>query len=293
MSTADQSREGAPRPARSAWKAWVLGPAIVGAAVGFTVATRTPPLYRSTALLLVRPQLVPEAYVRSTSKLGDRLQTMSPQVLSRTRLEQIIREFNLYSQERRSAIMEDVVQNMRAHIEVNVEQGDAVRVGFVGTDPTTVMKVAQRLTAFCIEDNAQDQQNIADGASQFLESQLWDVRRRLVEHDQRLREARRKGDAAAETLAIEYDVLKTTFKDLSSKLEESHAVLALQRRPGGETLAVVDAAEVPEQPFSPDRRIYTAIGATTGLAAGLFLFFAWPRGLFRKKGPGVVVPAEA
>ena len=110
---------------------------------------------------------------------------------------------------------------------------------------------------------------------------------------ERLRAARQKGDPEAETLAIKYDVLKTTFKDLFSKIEESRLAVALQQRQIGETLRLIDPARVPERPISPDHRIYAAIGAATGFAAGLLLFFVWPRGLFRKKRPGVVVPAEA
>jgi uncharacterized protein involved in exopolysaccharide biosynthesis len=288
-----ESSEGAPRTARSAWKAWVLVPMILGAAAGVFIAARTPSLYRSSSLIRIEPQRVPEAYVRSTTKIGDRLQTIPLEILSRTRLERIIEEFNVYAEERRSGLMEDVIENMRRHIEVNVEQGDAIRVGFVGTDRRTVMRVAERLAAMYIEENVQSQIRIADGTSQFLEASLEDVRRRLVEHDKRLRAARQKSDPEAETLAIEYDVLKTTFKDLFSKIQESRLAVALQRRAIGETLKLVDPARVPERPFSPDRRIYAALGAAIGFAAGLLLFFAWPRGLFRKKRHGVVVPAEA
>jgi len=291
MSTAESS-EGPPRTARSGWKAWVLVPMILGAVVGVIVAARTTALYRSSSLLLVEPQRVPEAYVRSTTKMADRLQTISSGILSRTRLERIIEEFNLYAEERRSGLMEDVIEHMRRHIEVNVE-GDAIRVGFVGTERSTVMKVAERLTAMYIDEDSQIQIRIADGTSQFLAASLEDVRRRLVEYDKRLRAARQKGDPEAETLAIEYDVLKTTFKDLSSKIEESRLAVALQRRAIGANLKVVDPARLPERPFSPDRRMYAAIGAAIGLAAGLLLFFAWPRGLFRRKRPGVVVPAQA
>src|SRR4030095_8081016 len=144
-----------------------------------------------------------------------------------------------------------------------------------------------------IDENVKNQIRPAEGRSQFLEASLDDVRRRLVEHDKRLRAARRTGDPEAETLAIEYDVLKTTFKDLSSKIEESRLAFDLQRRQIGEQFKLLDPASMPQRPFSPDRRIHAASGAANGHAAGLLLFFAWPRRLFRKKRPGVVVPAEA
>ena len=61
------------------------------------------------------PQRVPESYVRSTvtTRIEDRLQSISQQILSRTRLERIIQDFNLYTEERRTGIMEDIVERMR------------------------------------------------------------------------------------------------------------------------------------------------------------------------------------
>jgi uncharacterized protein involved in exopolysaccharide biosynthesis len=74
-----------------------------------------PNKYRSETLILVVPQQVPETYVRSTvtSRIEDRLQSISQQILSRTRLEKIIQDFNLYASERRTQIMEDIVERMR------------------------------------------------------------------------------------------------------------------------------------------------------------------------------------
>ena len=70
---------------------------------GTVIGTRRlPNRYRSETLILVVPQRVPESYVRSTvtARIEDRLQSISQQILSRTRLERIIQDFNLY---RRSA----------------------------------------------------------------------------------------------------------------------------------------------------------------------------------------------
>ena len=59
-----------------------------------------PNLYRSDTLILVVPQRVPESYVRSTvtTRIEDRLQSITQQILSRTRLERIIQDFNLYAE---------------------------------------------------------------------------------------------------------------------------------------------------------------------------------------------------
>ncbi len=61
------------------------------------------------------PPRVPESFVRSavTSRIEDRLPAIQQQIMSRTRLERIITDLNLYPDERRFGIMEDVVEQMR------------------------------------------------------------------------------------------------------------------------------------------------------------------------------------
>ena len=57
------------------------------------------------------PQRVPDAYVKPTvtQTIEDRLPAISEQILSRSRLERIITEFDLYKEERETQVMEDVV----------------------------------------------------------------------------------------------------------------------------------------------------------------------------------------
>ena len=53
---------------------------------------------RPSTLILIQPQKVPEEYVQSivTTDPGERINTLSQQILSRTNLEKIIDEFKLY-----------------------------------------------------------------------------------------------------------------------------------------------------------------------------------------------------
>ena len=90
-------------------RVWVLllPIALIGALTA-VVVRKLPDRYRSEALIVVVPQRVPEAYVKPTvtTRIDDRLGAMMQQILSRTRLEQIIKEFNLYPEERRTGIMD-------------------------------------------------------------------------------------------------------------------------------------------------------------------------------------------
>jgi polysaccharide chain length determinant protein (PEP-CTERM system associated) len=181
-----------------AWrrKWWAVLPAIVIILAVFAWVRTLPNQYRSDSLILVVPQRVPESYVRSTvtTRIEDRLQSIQQQILSRTRLERIIQDFNLFQEERRTAIMEDVVERMRGNISVQVVKGDAFRVSFTSDDARTAMRVCERLSSLFIEENLRDREVLAEGTNQFLEAQLEDARRRLVETERKVEEYKQHYD---------------------------------------------------------------------------------------------------
>jgi protein tyrosine kinase modulator len=179
----------------------IILPTIAVATAVILITAYLPNLYRSDTLILVVPQRVPEAYVRSavTTRIEERLQSISQQILSRTRLERIIQEFNLYADRRKTDIMEDIVERMRKDINLEVVKGDAFRVGFIAQDPRTAMRVTERLASFFIDENLRDRELLAESTNQFLESQLEDARRRLVENERQLEEYRHKHDGELPT----------------------------------------------------------------------------------------------
>jgi len=167
--------------------------AVVSAAVAVWVH-ELPDQYRAETVILVVPQRVPESYVRATvtSGIEDRLRSLQQQIMSRTRLEKIIQDFNLYAKDRKTGIMEDVVEQMRKDIGLQVVRGDAFRITYVGDNPRTVMRVTERLATLFIDENLRDREVLAEGTNEFLETQLEDARRRLVENEKKLEDYRRQ-----------------------------------------------------------------------------------------------------
>ncbi len=183
-------------------KWFIVVPAVLVSAGTFVWTSQLPDRYRASTTILVVPQRVPTAYVRSTVTAGvaERLQTISQQILSRTRLERIIEEFNLYPEERRTMIMEDVVELMRTRdVKVNVpnsrrrnQDASHFSVSFDSSQPRTAMLVAERLASMFVQENLQDREVLADATNQFLQAQLEDARRRLIEHEKKLEEFRQR-----------------------------------------------------------------------------------------------------
>jgi polysaccharide chain length determinant protein (PEP-CTERM system associated) len=175
-------------------RAWLIAVPFVLVTTGAIVQSRLKPnLYRSETVILVVPQQIPESYVRSsvTSRIEDRLQSISQQILSRTYLERIIVDFDLYAGDRKVVVMENIVESMRRNdISVETVKGDAFKVSYVSGDPQIAMKVTERLASLFIEENRRDREVLADGTNQFLESQLEDARRRLAEHEKKVEDYR-------------------------------------------------------------------------------------------------------
>ncbi len=175
---------------------WLIGvPAVAIAAAGVLWTYYLPNVYRSDTLILVVPQRVPESYVKSTvtARIEDRLQTISQQILSRTRLEQVISDFNLYPAERQHQLMEDIVERMRTKdIKIDIVKGDAFRVSYQAGDPRVAMRVTERLASLFIDESLRDREVLAEGTNQFLIAQLDEARRQLVLNEKKLEEYQRE-----------------------------------------------------------------------------------------------------
>ena len=102
-----------------------------------------PDRYRSRAVVQVVPPRIPSNLIKTTrgSNLDMRLQAMMPRILSRTRLESLISEFNLYPDERRTELMEDVIERMNRDINVSVVRGNAFQVSYEAEDRVTALRV--------------------------------------------------------------------------------------------------------------------------------------------------------
>jgi polysaccharide chain length determinant protein (PEP-CTERM system associated) len=144
-----------------------------------TYLITAPKWYRSSTLVLVSPQKIPPDYVKATvtSTVQDRLQSIAQEILSRTRLEQVISEFKLYPEKVTSAPMEAVVEDMRRDIIVDVpSQKDKAQnhfsISYIGKDPKVVAAVASKLASLFIEENLKIREQQAQGTTEFLEAEL-------------------------------------------------------------------------------------------------------------------------
>src|SRR5882672_10210066 len=109
------------------WKWLIVLPCLAGGLGAFVYARTLKDVYRSESVVMMTPQRVREDVVKSTVRttLADRITTISQQIMSRKRVEGIYTELNLYSEDRRSGLMEDVVERMSKDVIVVVVRRNA------------------------------------------------------------------------------------------------------------------------------------------------------------------------
>src|SRR5205823_13901903 len=165
---------------RRKWLAILAFAAPMAAAA--SLITFLPNLYRSTATVLVDRQQIPETFVRSTvtSALETRLHTISQDILSRTRLEELIDRFRLYTELRKRVPFEDVIARMRSDIKLDLKSVDArgqreatvaFTISYQGSNPGTVAEVTNTLASFYIEGNLKNRERQATNTAKFLKVQ--------------------------------------------------------------------------------------------------------------------------
>src|SRR5271170_5054979 len=94
--------------------------ALVGGPLAYAVSRFLPTKYKSQTLVLVEPPAVSAKIVEpvDTTSISERLASMKQQILSRTRLEPIIRQFGLYSQDLNQTSMDALVGKLQDSIDV-------------------------------------------------------------------------------------------------------------------------------------------------------------------------------
>jgi polysaccharide biosynthesis transport protein len=184
------------------YRKWlVLGVFLVVSAGTIVFSHFLPNVYSSETLILVDPQKVPDVYVKSTvtGDVRNRLNTLSQQILSATRLQKIIETLNLYPEDRKKMAREDVTNEMRADISVQVVSNfgasqdlQAFKIAYSGKDARLVAQVTNELANLFIDENLKAREQQATGTTEFLGNQLQETRKDLEQQEAKLKDYRLK-----------------------------------------------------------------------------------------------------
>jgi polysaccharide chain length determinant protein (PEP-CTERM system associated) len=178
---------------------WVLITilALVGAPLAYGVARMLPARYKSQTLVLVQPPTVSSKIVEpvDTTGVSERLASMKQQILSRTRLEPIIRQYGLYPQDVDRVSMDILVGRLQDAVEVTPVQPMAETqasnlpgffVNVTLNDPKLAQQVCTAVTSMFIEENLRISQQNSQMTTNFLSQQLDEAKKNLDDQDSKL-----------------------------------------------------------------------------------------------------------
>jgi polysaccharide chain length determinant protein (PEP-CTERM system associated) len=175
------------------YRGWIFLGTVLFSLAGFTFVLLMPDRYKAATTILVDPQKVSEKYVSPTvsSDPGQRLNTITQQVLSTTRLQQIIDDMQLYPELRGSISREELIDLMRKDITITVKQGSAsglsaFTIEYEGRQRQQVAQVANQLAASFIEWNVRSREQQAQDTTEFLDAQLKEAKQNLEAQEARL-----------------------------------------------------------------------------------------------------------
>jgi polysaccharide biosynthesis transport protein len=171
---------------------WILIPFVLSSVAAVAVAFLMPPVYRSSATILIESQQVPTEFVSvgSTSFADERIAKIRQQLLSRPVLFDLVRRNELYADDRKSKPLTKVIEGMRSSIAVdlisaNLQGGRrggaaiAFTLGFEYDDPAKAQRVADQLTTMFLETDQQNRTERAEGTANFLARRAAELREEL------------------------------------------------------------------------------------------------------------------
>ena len=209
---------------------WIAGTLFAVWGIAWVCAWILPTRYRSESTIVIDELPVPGE--EGISGLQNRLQTLTPQILSRTRLQRIIQDLKLYSPAGGGPSPEALAGRMRRDIKLEPLQASgrpsqlaAFTVSYSACSPAVAQQVTRRLTSLFIEENVRTWAQQSQQTTSFLESQLQDARAWLQKQEARLQQfkAQYLGQLPSETQAnfAQRDALDLRLQSARQELQRA------------------------------------------------------------------------
>ena len=211
---------------------------VLGGGSGFAVLHFVPKRYTSQTVVLVQQPTVPDDYVKPvvSDATGARLASMQQEIMSRSRLEPVIRQLGLFPESINQEPMGDLVARLQSAITVTpvVAMADTRANGLPGfnvsvtfEDPRQAQQICSSITSLFIGENQQLHQQQAEETTDFIAKQLDGAKAKLDEQDAKLADFQRRNMG---TLPDDTGTNLNVLSGLNSQLEAGTETLARERQ---------------------------------------------------------------
>ena len=157
------------------------------------------------------------------------MQSIIQEILSRTQLEKIVREFDLYPSTN-SSFLEERIEKLRKAIKVEFRRNNVFQLSFESDNPEKAKQITGRIASLFIEQNLQVREQQAMGTKSFMTAEADRLRKELEEQETVVNQYKA---ANRFELPDQLDSNLRTLEQLRRETEASnHRLAALQERKG-------------------------------------------------------------
>lgn len=188
----------------------VLAPVLMAAIGGFAASYGFSPKYTANSTVLVEGQKVPSNYVLPVITAGftQRVQTLTQQVLSASRLRPVIQSLDIVKPGEEGKLMEDIRSNLQVTPMISTmtppttstagvagakkkpgptdEPVPGFNVSYSDSQPARAQKVCNAMTSLILDENLKSRADVAKGTTDFLGRQVDDAKRAIDDQDSKL-----------------------------------------------------------------------------------------------------------
>ena len=197
------------------------------------VAFAWPPVFRSTATILVEEPEVPRDYVNATvtSFVEQRLQTINQRIMGTTKLLEIINKFKLYDDLKNKWTTEEIIDKMRKDIRLSNITADVIdprsgqprpatiafTLSYQGKNPSVVQQVANELSSLYLEENLKDREKSSQGTSSFFDEEMKTVKGKLEEAEAKIAAFKQRNvNALPEIIQVNLQAIESLDREIIS-----------------------------------------------------------------------------
>lgn len=173
---------------------WLVGGVLLFAlAVAWITCLAMPKLYKSTTVIAVEQQKIPEHYVKGvvTGAPQDRLHTIQQFILSRTLLGRVIEQYHLAPPQGEGTV-DSVIDSMRKKISVTTTRDTVFSISFKHGDPAIAQKVTAALASSFIDETTKVREQLVEAANEFIEAELEKAKAELEAREKAIGEFKRE-----------------------------------------------------------------------------------------------------
>ncbi|MGB5832510.1 MAG: Wzz/FepE/Etk N-terminal domain-containing protein [Thiohalocapsa sp.] len=272
---------------RRKWQ--LILPIVLLAPIAVVVALTLPPVYRSTATILIEQQEIPADLIRTTvtSFADQRIQVIKQRVMTTKNLGEIIQKYDLYPGIRRKVSLNAAVAEMRRNVGLDMISADVVDPRSGSSKQATIafslsyespsaglaQKVTNELLSLFLNENLRQREAAVEEASAFLRDEAERLADQIRELEASLSEFKQAhGDNLPELLATNRELMARAEQQMRDNalslrmLEEQELYLESELDQLDPRLVVATSGD-PQGAVSPQARLQALETQYVGIAA--------------------------